>query len=192
MPPAFNLSQDQTLQFNLCSAITCRSTSVDKSTSAFQLVFAGTSDNSKLMAHPRLSHVLTELSSRNSVAKSVRLPGSAHTYRLFKFLKSCPVTRLLCSPCATGGTDYTDAKADVKHSAKLSSFRLDGTAWHQLRRARPGRNGAYPPGESRWCRAAAAGLCRRPWPRPRARPPHRWRAAPQRCWRSTQSVAAPG
>src|SRR5579872_2623307 len=84
MPPAFNLSQDQTLQFNLCF-VTLLSVSFE--TSLTQNTDRPVPKNSPILL---LCEHLINLKFPIRFTSNRRTPPSAHTYRLLIFKEPCP------------------------------------------------------------------------------------------------------
>src|SRR5947207_8396552 len=75
MPPAFNLSQDQTLQFNLCKKLIL---TLDPMAIGLTPIATG----------PAFQCEHYEVSSTRACSTPGRPTPSTHTYRLFKLLKS--------------------------------------------------------------------------------------------------------
>src|SRR6185369_16191944 len=116
MPPAFNLSQDQTLQFNTCTRLHSLLTSTKPSAYAESFVtspmtvtairpasfsMSTSRDAYRALESPATSHPPESppASSRRQTPKATITP-STHTYRLFTLLKSV----------RAAGSCQTDAK----------------------------------------------------------------------------------
>src|ERR1700710_3067429 len=92
MPPAFNLSQDQTLQFNLCfvpSLAGSEEPSLTQNTDSCVLA--------NLSVFLLCEHLLYNLSIPAYQVRR-RTPSSAHTYRLLVFKELQMAKRFVC-PC---------------------------------------------------------------------------------------------
>src|SRR5690606_39456235 len=91
MPPAFNLSQDQTLQFHTCwlpsPAAPCGARSLNSLTGPFLRTY---------LFRLLCEHLIYLFTPRQPVTRLPRLPSSAHTYRLLIVKEPVLLRRIFC------------------------------------------------------------------------------------------------